>query len=605
MAALTRGIFVVGAKRTPFGTFGGKLANRTPTDLQEVAAKAALSAANVNPELVDSVIIGNVIGCAHTDTIYAARHVGLRCGVPISAPALSVNRLCGSGFQSVVNGAHDIIMGDSKVVLTGGTDSMSMAPYAVRNIRFGTRLGSDLTMEWHGGVNVTSGMIEAEIKCIAIQALMDSGKIDKELKEAQELLIAAETEFTYKQEQKKENSDAGAELRPLEAEKNLIRLKMLESEENMIRLKMLESEENMIRLKIGNAITKPGNTPQQSNIKPSSSSFSSQIQKTNVVCYKCGRVGHYSRDCYQTQQQTKPVGQVVKVTDKLLRISPMVELEKKNSHMFPSCVPVRSMKRTTFASEEIEDLPVPEGASFVKSSSLGDRARLLSPKLKTSWKYLILCFLCFFKHVISAQDNGHFTAEIAPIAVKTKKGPVDMTVDEHPKPQSTLESVAKLPPVFKKNGTVTAATASGICDGAGAVVLASEEACKEHGFKPLARLVGYAVAGVDPTIMGIGPVPAIQKLLKVSGLELKDVGMVEINEAFAPQTIACQRALDLDPAILNMNGGAIALGHPLGASGSRITAHIVHEIRRRGIKYGIGSACIGGGQGIALLLESL
>ncbi|XP_064082853.1 3-ketoacyl-CoA thiolase, mitochondrial-like [Macrobrachium nipponense] len=398
MAALTRGIFVVGAKRTPFGTFGGKLANRTPTDLQEVAAKAALSAANVNPELVDSVIIGNVIGCAHTDTIYAARHVGLRCGVPISAPALSVNRLCGSGFQSVVNGAHDIIMGDSKVVLTGGTDSMSMAPYAVRNIRFGTRLGSDLTMEDTLWASLTDAYCKTPMGVTA---------------------------------------------------------------------------ENL-------------------------------AEKYNVT------------------------------------------------------------------RQDADDFAL---------------------KSQTNWK--------------NAQDNGHFTAEIAPIAVKTKKGPVDMTVDEHPKPQSTLESVAKLPPVFKKNGTVTAATASGICDGAGAVVLASEEACKEHGFKPLARLVGYAVAGVDPTIMGIGPVPAIQKLLKVSGLELKDVGMVEINEAFAPQTIACQRALDLDPAILNMNGGAIALGHPLGASGSRITAHIVHEIRRRGIKYGIGSACIGGGQGIALLLESL
>lgn len=205
----------------------------------------------------------------------------------------------------------------------------------------------------------------------------------------------------------------------------------------------------------------------------------------------------------------------------------------------------------------------------------------------------------------NGQDNGHFDAEMAPISLKTKKGPENMTFDEHPKPQTTAEGLAKLPSVFKKNGTVTAGTASGICDGAGAVILASEEACKEHSLKPLARVVGYAVAGVDPSIMGIGPAPAIRKLLKVSGLELKDIGMVEINEAFAPQTIACQRELDLDPAILNMNGGAIALGHPLGASGSRITAHVTHEIRRRGVKYGIGSACIGGGQGIALLLESL
>ncbi|KAG7178020.1 3-ketoacyl-CoA thiolase-like [Homarus americanus] len=395
---MSAGIFIVGAKRTPFGTFGGKLAKHSPTDLQEVAAKAALTAANVNPELVDSVVVGNVIGCAHTDTIYISRHVGLRCGVPISSPALTVNRLCGSGFQSVINGAHDILMGDSKIVLTGGTDSMSLAPYAVRNIRFGTRLGTDLSME--------------------------------------DTLWASLTDAHSK-------TPMGVTAENLAAKYNITR----------------------------------------------------------------------------------------------------------------------------------ED------------------ADAFALKSQLNWK--------------NGQDNGHFDAEIAPVSIKTKKGPADMTVDEHPKPQTLLESLAKLPSVFKKNGTVTAGTASGICDGAGAVILASEEACKEQNLKPLARLVGYAVAGVEPSIMGIGPAPAIRKLLKVSGVDLKDVGMVEINEAFAPQTIACQKELDLDPAILNMNGGAIALGHPLGASGSRITAHVAHEIRRRGLKYGIGSACIGGGQGIALLLESL
>ncbi|XP_047470741.1 3-ketoacyl-CoA thiolase, mitochondrial-like [Penaeus chinensis] len=398
MAALTRGIFIVGAKRTPFGAFGGKLAKLTPTDLQEIAAKSALAAANVKPELVDSVVVGNVIGCAHTDTIYISRHVGLRCGVPLESPALTVNRLCGSGFQSVVNGAHDIIMGDSKVVLTGGTDSMSMAPYAVRNIRFGTRLGADLAME--------------------------------------DTLWASLTDAHCK-------TPMGVTAENLSAKYNITR------------------------------------------------------QDADEFAFKS----------------------------------------------------------------------------------------------QMNWK--------------NAQENGHFDAEIAPVTLKTKKGPADMTVDEHPKPQATLEGLAKLPSVFKKNGTVTAGSASGICDGAGAVVLASEEACKEHDLKPLARLVGYSIAGVDPTIMGIGPAPAIRKLLKISGLQLSDIGMVEINEAFAPQTIACQRDLDLDPAVLNMNGGAIALGHPLGASGSRITSHVVHEIRRRGLKYGIGSACIGGGQGIALLLESL
>ncbi|XP_045116707.1 3-ketoacyl-CoA thiolase, mitochondrial-like [Portunus trituberculatus] len=398
MASLTRGIFIVGAKRTPFGTFGGKLAKHTPTDLQEVAAKAALAAANVKPENVDSVVIGNVIGCAHTDTIYIARHVGLRCGVPLEAPALAVNRLCGSGFQSVVNGAQEILMGDSKVVLTGGTDSMSMAPYAVRNIRFGTRLGSDLSME--------------------------------------DTLWASLTDAHCK-------TPMGVTAENLAAKYNITR-------------------------------------------------------------------------------------------------------------------------------QDADDFAL---------------------RSQTNWA--------------AAQENGHFAAEIAPVTIKSKKGAVEMVMDEHPKPATTAEGLAKLPPVFKKGGTVTAGTASGISDGAGAVVLAGEGACGELGLTPLARLVGYSVAGVDPTIMGIGPAPAIRKLLKVTGVDLKDVGLVEINEAFAPQTIACQRELDLDPSILNMSGGAIALGHPLGASGSRITAHVAHEIRRRGLKYGIGSACIGGGQGIALLLEAM
>ena len=172
-----------------------------------------------------------------------------------------------------------------------------------------------------------------------------------------------------------------------------------------------------------------------------------------------------------------------------------------------------------------------------------------------------------------------FAAELAPVQLEIKKKPFSFDTDEHPRVQTTMEMLAKLPPVFKKNGTVTAGTASGICDGAGAVVLASEEACKAHNLKPLARLVGYGIAGVEPTIMGIGPAPAIRKVLAKANLQLKDIDWVEINEAFAAQTIACQKELDLNPDILNVNGGAIALGHPLGASGARITAHLVHELR--------------------------
>jgi len=396
MTSLAKGVFIVGARRTPFGTFGGALAKKTPTDLQEIAAKAALTSANVDPKLVDSVVIGNVIGCAHTDTIYISRHVGLRVGAPIATPALTVNRLCGSGFQSVVNGAQEIALGESNVVLTGGSDSMSMAPYAVRNIRFGTKLGSDLSMEDTLWASLTDAHTKTPMGVTAEN-------------------LAKEYAIT------REDADAFA----------------------------LRSQHNWAK----------------------------------------------------------------------------------------------------------------------------------------------------------ANEAGHFAAEMAPVTLKSRKGVVEMAQDEHPKPQATAEGLAKLPPVFAKGGTVTAGTASGICDGAGAVVLASEGAVAAHSLAPLCRVVGYAVAGCPPATMGIGPVPAIDKLLKATGVTLGEVGVVEINEAFAPQTLACQKALDIDPELLNVNGGAIALGHPLGASGARITTHLTHELRRRGARYGIGAACIGGGQGIALLLE--
>jgi len=398
MASILKGVFIVGAKRTPFGAFGGALSKLTPTDLQEIAANAALSSAKVEPKAVDSVVIGNVLSGAHTDTIYISRHVGLRVGVPQESAALTVNRLCGSGFQAVVNGAQEIVMGDSQIVLTGGSDSMSMCPYAVRGIRFGTKLGTDIKMEDTLWASVTDAHIATPMGVTA---------------------------------------------------------------------------ENLAK-------------------------------KYNI--------------------------------------------SRADSDAF-------------------------------------------SLRSQTNWA--------------RAHSEGVFTAEVAPVTLRTRKGETVMASDEHPKPATTLEGLAKLPPVFAKGGTVTAGSASGICDGAGAVVLASEEAVKAHGLTPLARVAAYAVAGVDPSIMGIGPAPAIRKMLKVSGMALSDIGMVEINEAFAPQTLACQKDLDIDPEILNMNGGAIALGHPLAASGSRITAHLVHEMKRRGIKYSIGSACIGGGQGISLLLESV
>lgn len=398
MTSLTKGIFIVAAKRTPFGTYGGKFVKTSALELQENAAKAALAAGNIKPEQVDSVVIGNVLACTSSDSIYLPRHVLLKCGIPLERPALGVNRLCGSGFQSVVNGAQNITCGDSKVVLTGGVDNMSQSPYIVRNVRFGTVLGAPLELEDSLWVGLTD---------------------------------------TY------------------------------------CKLPMALTAENLAEK------------------------------------YKIPR-------------------------------------------------------------------------------SEVDEYALRSQQL---WK--------------KAHDGGVFKEELSPVKVVVKKKEAMVDVDEHPKPQTTLEVLNKLPLVFKKDGVVTAGSASGICDGAGAVVVASEGACKEYGYKPLARLVGYSVAGVDPSIMGIGPVPAIRNLLKAAGKTLSDIDLVEINEAFGAQTLACQKELKLDMEKLNVNGGAIALGHPLGASGARITAHLVHELRRRKAKYAIGSACIGGGQGIALLLESI
>nr|XP_020669150.1 3-ketoacyl-CoA thiolase, mitochondrial [Pogona vitticeps] len=394
--ALLRGVFIVSAKRTPFGAFGGLLKDFTATDLSEIAARSALSAGKISPEIIDSLIVGNVMQCS-PDAIYLARHVGLRIGVPVAVPALTVNRLCGSGFQSIANGCQEICLKESEVVLCGGAENMSQSPYTVRNIRFGTKLGLDLKLE----DTLWAGLTDLHIKTpMAITA------------------------------------------------------------------------ENL-------------------------------AAKYNITREECDRYA------------------------------------------------LKSQQR---------------------------------------WK--------------AGDEAGYFKAEMAPIEVKTKKGKQIMEQDEHPRPKATMEELGKLPPVFKKDGTVTAGNASGICDGAGVVVIASEDAVKKHNLTPLARIVSYHSVGCDPNIMGIGPVPAITEALKKAGLSLKDMDLVEVNEAFAPQYLAVEKVLGLDPEKTNIHGGAIALGHPLGASGTRITAHLVHELRRRGGKYAVGSACIGGGQGIAVVIEN-
>ncbi|XP_070566230.1 3-ketoacyl-CoA thiolase, mitochondrial-like [Ptychodera flava] len=394
--ALARGVFIVAAKRTPFGAFGGKLKNHTTTDLATIAAKAALASGKVDPNIVDSVVFGNVAPSAK-DGAYLARHAGLKAGVPVEVPALTVNRLCGSGFQAVVSGSQDIVVGDADIVLTGGAENMSMAPFVVRGVRFGTALGQNIEFEDQLWQTLTDMHIKTPMG------------------------ITAET--------------LGAQ---------------------------------------------------------------------------CG----ISReDCDQFAH--------------------------------------RSQQR---------------------------------------WA--------------AANKAGYFQEEMAPIEVKSRKGPVTVDTDEHPR-ETTVEGLGKLPAVFKKNGLVSAGNASGICDGAAAVILASESAVKKHNLTPLARVVGYHISGCDPNIMGIGPVPAISKALEKNGLSLSDIDLVEVNEAFAAQYLSVEKELGLDPEKTNVNGGAVALGHPVGASGGRITAHLTHELRRRGAKYAVGSACIGGGQGIAVIIENI
>jgi acetyl-CoA acetyltransferase family protein len=194
--------------------------------------------------------------------------------------------------------------------------------------------------------------------------------------------------------------------------------------------------------------------------------------------------------------------------------------------------------------------------------------------------------------------------EVVPVEIKTRKGSTRIERDDHLRPETTLEGLAKLAPVFKKDGVVTAGNASGIVDGAAALVLAGQEAVAKHGLKALGRIVSWASVGVEPTLMGMGPAPAIRKALELARLSLDDLDLVEINEAFAPQYLACEKELGLDRQKVNVNGGAIALGHPLGASGARLVLTLLLELRRRGQKYGVASACIGGGQGIAMVVEA-
>ena len=391
-------IVFLAAKRTPFGTFGGALKDQTATDLAVHAAKAALEQSGVSPEDVGHVIVGNVIQTA-ADAIYLARHVGLRAGLPQRVPAVTVNRLCGSGFEAIVQGAQQLLLGETEVVLVGGTESMSQAPHIIRGARWGLPLGK-------GGME-------------------DS---------------------------------------------------------------------------LWSALT----------------------------------------DTYTGM----PMGMTA------------------------------------------EKLAETHGISQ-------DDVDEFSVQSQKRWA--------------AAHEAGRFASELAPMDLPgRKKGEtVRFERDEHPRPQTTKESFAKLPKAFKKDGVIHPGAASGICDGAAMLVMATRAYADRKGLKPIARLVNWGVSGCDPTVMGIGPVPAIQNAFERTGTGVSDYALFEVNEAFAPQYLAVEKDLGLPREKTNVDGGAIALGHPLGASGARITAHLIYELARRGEKYGIGSACIGGGQGIAVVIESV
>jgi acetyl-CoA acyltransferase 2 len=391
-------VFLSG-RRTAMGAFGGSLRQFTANDLGAFAARAALESAKVQPADIDEVIFGNALQTS-SDAIYMARHVGLKAGVPIEKPALTLNRLCGSGFQAIISGAEQIMLGESKVVLCGGAESMSQAPHVIRGARFG-----DLRL---GPPN----------------------------ENFEDLLWAALTD-------------------------------------TQCNLSMAQTAEKLAE--------QYGVTREQSD-----------------------------EVAYNSQQRAK-----------------------------------------------------------------------------------------------AAWDAGRFDAEVVGVTIKSRKGETEFKSDEHMRPDTTREALAGLRPYFKKDGFVTAGNASGIGDGGAAVVIASAQWAEENGLKPLGRLVSWGVAGVDPSIMGIGPAPASRKALERAGLTLDQMDLVEVNEAFAPQFCAVAKELGLDLDKTNVDGGAIALTHPLAASGARITVHLLHELKRRKARYGLGSACIGGGQGIAVIVESL
>ena len=238
--------------------------------------------------------------------------------------------------------------------------------------------------------------------------------------------------------------------------------------------------------------------------------------------------------------------------------------------------------------------------------TMGETAENVAERTKISREEQDAYALQSHKRAVAAQQTGRFAEEIEPVTIPQKKGePVVVTLDEQPRPDTTLAKLAALKPVFRKDGSVTAGNSSGINDGAAALVLMARSRAQKLGLTPRARIVMSAVAGVDPAYMGLGPIPATRKVLQRSGLSIKDIDLIELNEAFAVQVLQCVRELEIDEEKLNVNGGAIALGHPLGCSGARLVVTLLHELERRGGRYGLATMCIGVGQGIATIIERL
>ena len=376
--------------------YSGALKDVSALELGAIAAKAAFERTGVKPEWIEHAVVGNVMQTS-ADAIYGARHVALKAGVPIEVPALTVNRLCGSGIQAAVSGAQIIQLGEADIVLSGGIESMSQAPHVLRGLRNGLRL--------------------------------NQGKLEDSLYEAL--------------------------------------------------------------------------------LDPYCGLFMAQTAE------KCAAKYNISRE--------------------------------------------------------------EQDAYALRSQQAASRA----------W------------------EAGKFKDEVTPVEIKSRRGVTVVDKDDHLRPDTTLEGLAKLPAAFSKDGTVTAGNASGIVDGGAALILASDKAVKEKALKPLGRLVAWGVVGVEPSLMGMGPAPATRKALAKAGLKLSDIDLIEVNEAFSGQYLAVEKELGLDREKTNVNGGAIALGHPLGMTGTRLLLTLLLELGRRGRRYGLATACIGGGQGIAAIVERI